>query len=145
MSSRDAEGVLFAADERGRRSTMPTNRAVWADAARAVDRALSGRIDASARWRAEYLGHTRAVTELGARSADAAQRVAAAGLAAARTRLVFRRDGIDHPLADATALAPTSPFASECIDGTGRPERELVVPYRGERLRGDALRRRIEA
>src|SRR3954471_2252747 len=119
MSSRDADGVLFAADAGGTRSTMATNRAVWSDAARAVDGDLAGRIDASERWRTDYLGHARAVTELGARSADAAKRVAAAGLGAARTRFVFRRDGTDHRLPGAGAALAPAALPPRSLAGTG--------------------------
>ena len=141
----DLQGVLFPLDEHGDRRTMPPNRAVWADAARAVDADLGNRIDASEPWRSEYLPHVRAVTELGARSADAATRVAGAGLAAARSRLVFRRGETDHPLGEGASLPPAFSIATETVEGSARPERELVVPYRGEHLRGQALRSRIDA
>jgi hypothetical protein len=124
---------------------MATNRAVWADAARSADRELAARFDGSDRWRSDYLPQVRAVTEVGGRSADVATGVAAAGLAAARSRLVFRRGTTDHPLAEAARLEPAFDFATETIEGAGQPEDELVVSYLGERLRGDALRRRIDA
>jgi hypothetical protein len=84
------------------------------------------------------------VTELGARSADTSSQVAEAGLASARERFVFRRDGADHALGVAAALAPAFGLETETIDGIGVRERELVVPYRGERLRDITLRRQIE-
>src|SRR4051794_14846415 len=59
--------------------------------------------------------------------------------------MVFRREGTDHPLADAPTLAPAVDLKTEIIEGTSEPARELVIPYLGERLRGGALRRRIEA
>src|SRR3954471_4800558 len=98
-SGDDGGGVLFPLGENGKRSTMASNRAVWADAARAVDEELTARISGADPWRSEYLPHVRTVTELGARSADTATRVAESGLAAARAQMVFRREGTDHPLA----------------------------------------------
>src|SRR4051794_6641775 len=145
MTGGDAGGVLFPLGENGRRSTMATNRAVWADAGRPVDEDLAARISLAEPWRSEYLPHVRAVTERGARSADTAKRVAQSGLAAARARMVFRQEGVDHPLAEAPTLAAAVEFNTEIIEGTAEPSRELVVPYLGERLRGDALRRRIDA
>jgi hypothetical protein len=71
----DSQGVLFPLDEHRERSTLRTNQAAWADAARAADADLAGRIEASERWHADYLANVRAVTELGARSADAATRM----------------------------------------------------------------------
>jgi hypothetical protein len=144
-SGDDGGGVLFPLGENGKRSTMASNRAVWADAARAVDEELTARISGADPWRSEYLPHVRTVTELGARSADTATRVAESGLAAARAQMVFRREGTDRPLADAPTLAPAVDLKTEIIEGTSEPARELVIPYLGERLRGDALRRRIEA
>jgi hypothetical protein len=137
-------GILFPVGRSGRRSTMETNRGVWADAVRAVDRDLAETIANAANWREEYVDHVRAVTELGARSTETAQRIAQDGLIAARSRLVFRRDGEDHALEAAAALTPAHRLVSETIKGIEARVRELEVPYLGQRLRGDALRRRIE-
>lgn len=123
---------------------MPTNRAVWADAARVIDASLAAEIEASSRWRREYVPFVRSVTELGARSADVSSQVAEAGLASARGRFVFRRDGTGHALGVAAGLDPAFGLETETIEGTGVRERELVVPYRGERLRESRLRRQIE-
>jgi hypothetical protein len=140
MTTTDVQGVLFPLGEDGQRRTMPTNRGIWADAARSVDDELAGEIDACERWRSDYLPHVRAVTGLGARSAEAATMVAEAGLAAARSRLAFRRGNTDHPLSEAPDLEPAFALGTETIEGTARPERELIVPYRGERF-GIALAR----
>ena len=40
---------------------------------------------------------------------------------------------------------PAASSASAEVTGAGEPERELVLPYRGQRLRGDGIRRRVEA
>jgi hypothetical protein len=144
VTAADPEGVQFPLTDDGERRTMPTNRAVWAGAARAIDAVLAGEIEASSGWRKEYARFVRSVTELGARSAGASSQVAEAGLASARGRFVFRRSGTDHDLGVAAALAPAFGLETETIDGTGVRERELVVPYRGERLQGSALRRQIE-
>jgi hypothetical protein len=144
MTAADQQGVQFPLTDDGERRTMPTNRAVWADAARVIDAVLAAEIDVSTRWRREYVRFVRSVTELGARSADASSQVAEAGVASARGRFVFRRHGTDHALCVAAALAPAFGLKTETIDGTGVRERALVVPYRGERLRDGALRRQIE-
>jgi hypothetical protein len=83
----DDAGILFPLGRSGRRSTMETNRGVWADAVRAVDRELAETIANAANWREEYVDHVRAVTELGARSSETARRIAQDGLTVARSRL----------------------------------------------------------
>lgn len=139
------QGVLFPAGADGRRSTMAANRAVWRDAARAVDEELAGRIDAAGEWRKEYLTPVRDLTVAGGRSAAAGLDIARAGLAAMRSRLVFARGGEERPLGEALAqVPPASEPATERIDGRGQPVRELAVPYEGEQLRGDALRRQLD-
>ena len=44
-------GIVFPADEAGKRSSLLVNRAIWADAVRGVDPALAERIESSANWR----------------------------------------------------------------------------------------------
>ena len=65
---------------------------------------------------------------------------------AAATRLrITGRDGEEAGL-DALARAPArGEVAAIAVTGTGVAERELSVPYRGDRLRGDALLRRLDA
>jgi hypothetical protein len=135
------DGVLFPASGEGRSSTA-TGRAIVADAARAADPALAARVEAMGDWRSAYVGAFGALTEAGARSAPDAVAVARAGLDAVRTRLVVRRDGDERPLADAGAL-PAARLGTTTVRGTGEWVRELALPYRGDVLRGDALRRTL--
>ena len=51
--------------------------------------------------------------------------------------------GAEHPLEQWPAGSRR--IESRRIDGAGAPQRELVLPYRGERLRGDDVRRRVDA
>jgi hypothetical protein len=139
----DTQGVAFPRDARGGRSTTSTNRAVWADSVRPVDAELAARIEATASWRSDYLGSVRAVTQVGARSGDAAARVAATGIAAARSRFVFRRGTTEHALEYAASVPPAFAFATETITGIGRGADELVVPYLGEQRSLAAGPRRV--
>jgi hypothetical protein len=137
------DGVLFAASGDRRRSTSAMGREVLAVAARAADPALAARIGAAGDWRREYLPAVREVTLAGARSAAAALAVAAAGLAAAREGLVLRRAGGERPLS--AGLPEARAPATAVVRGQGERVRELVVPHRGEALRGERLRARLEA
>jgi len=137
------QGVLFPRGAEGRRGTMETNRAVFADAARAADEALAGRIEATGNWRSGYAPLVRELTELGARSARVATDIARAGLESVRQRMVLRRGDDDRPLSDAVPLDGDEPFATETVQGDGERQAELVVPYDGRLLRRDGLRRQL--
>jgi hypothetical protein len=73
--------------------------------------------------------------------------VARDGLASLHQRMrVIGGDGEEAGLA-ALICAPAAAdggLAATTVTGTGEAERELSVPYRGERLRGAALARRLE-
>lgn len=136
-------GVVFPADESGKRSSLGVNQAIWADAVRGVAPELATRIEASRAWRKEYAAFIPEITALCATSRETAQAVAAAGLESARSRIIFERDGETIPLADAPGVDPAFEFATETIKGKGAAADELVVPYLGKQLRGDALRRKL--
>jgi hypothetical protein len=129
--------VQFPADDGGARSTTAVGKAVLAGAARAADPGLAERIEATGDWRSGYMDVLR---ELSGHTAPA---VAAAGLAALRARLVHVRDGQERALAEPLPAAP-APHTT-VIRGEGERVRELAVPVGGELLRGDALRRRLDA
>jgi hypothetical protein len=137
------DGVAFPALD-GERGTTPTGRGILADAARAADGALADRIEGIANWRSGYLPAVRDLTAAGGRSPAAAAAVAAAGLASMRARMVLRTRGGDRELASAATLAPAGRPESRTLTGTGRPARELAVPYRGRELRGAELRAQLE-
>ena len=138
------DGVAFPTGPDGRRSTTTTGREVWADAVRAVDADLAGSISAERDWRTTYVRHVVDVTATGTRSAAAALGGARAGLAALGERMVFERDGRAVPVADAVK-GGGEPLGTRTVEGQGSAVRELVLPYRGEQLREDALLRRLDA
>jgi len=139
----DALGVVFPAGADGRRSSADTGRAIFADALRAADAAAA---DAAARerdWRHGYVAHVRRATELAATDARAAQGIAAAGLASLRRRLQFSRDGAAGPL---EALPPARhALSTRTVRGSSRAGPvPLAVPWQGQVLGGDALRRQLD-
>lgn len=137
------QGVLFPREDGGRRSTASTGRAVWADAVRHVDPQLAARIDSAGDWRRAYVQAVVAHTATATRTPEATVGVARAGLASLGRRMVFEQGGAAVPLAD--ALRTGTPVTTRSSRGAGRPEQELVVPYRRQQLRGDALRRQLDA
>ena len=138
-----AAGVDFRSHE-GRRSSQAAGKAVFAEAAGAVDASLAAAIERQKEWRKSYLVPVRKLVEAGARSGKDALRIASAGLDAVHRNLVFVREGSEAPLLDAVGAAGDG-FDTGTVSGTGTRETEVAVPYRGEWLRGDALRRQLDA
>ena len=144
MSPSPSSGVVFPTGKDGRRSTTATGRAVWADAVRDVDPGLAARIDGAGDWRRAYVPLVVDVTATGTRTPDAAVTVARAGIASLTDRMRFERDGASTSVADAVAQGAGVPLVSRLVEGEGEPTTELVVPYRGRALRGDALLRQLD-
>jgi hypothetical protein len=146
MSGDEAAGVAFPVATDGRRSTSALGKAVVADALGRVDPA--GALDASreSNWRGGYLAHLRRLIEAGLTSKQAAVSVARDGLASLHRRMcVVSPDGEETALDGLVSAPARHGLAVVTVAGTGMAESELSVPYRGERLRGDALLRRLDA
>lgn len=140
----DSTGVVFPLVE-DRRSTAATGRSIVADALRGVDPIGAAATEREVNWRRDYLGPFRRLVEAGLPSADAALTIARDGLASVHSRMQWGDpDAADAPLAAAFGYPP-APTVTEEVHGSGEAETELSVPYRGERLRGDALRRQVDA
>lgn len=142
-SDQDATGVVFPRGEDGRRSTAATGRAVWADAVRGVDAPLAATIERAPTWRKGYVEAVVAHTAAATRTAEGAVQVARAGLDSLDSRMRFETAGAGGSVAEAIAVA-TDPLPSTLLRGQGERVEELVVPYRGEQLSGDRLRRQID-
>ncbi|MBU2662803.1 hypothetical protein KOI35_04710 [Actinoplanes bogorensis] len=110
------------ADAAGRPSSSAFGRNVVADALNNDARDVKD-------WRRGYLRHFRALVEAGLNDG---YDIAAAGLASVHARMPV------------TIEPPEREFDTLTIDGDAAPEREVVLPYRGERLRGDALSRQLD-
>lgn len=126
----------------GQRSSSAFGRAVVADALRAADPAGAAVALSTKDWRSGYLPHFRRLIEIGLPSYAAALLSARNGLAGLHRRMRFDGAGGERPLLD--AVGGGSPLQTVDIKGEGDRETELSLPYRGERLRGDALRRQLD-
>jgi hypothetical protein len=139
-------GVAFPVAADGRRSTSALGRAVVADALRRVDPGGASAASRETNWRAGYLTHFRTLIEAGLDSRQAAMSVARDGLASLHGRLRVVRQG--EPETGLGALLSASArheLTAVHVAGGGAAERELAVPYRGERLSGSALLRQLDA
>ena len=142
--NREVSGVVFPVGEDGSRSTTAYGKAVVADAVRPVDPELAAKVEAERSWRTGYLDHVVAMTAAGARNGEAALTVARSGLESAQSRMRFARDGEELPLVEAMRVPPPGQLGTTLVRGRGERSRGLAVPYRGQLLEGDSLRRQLD-
>jgi hypothetical protein len=146
MASEGTEGVVFPLSADGRRSTSALGRAVVADALRTVDPAGAVGAEQETNWRSGYLIHFRRLVEAGLASKAAALSIARDGAGSLHARMRVAWPGRAETGLDALLPAPAQAcFRTLSVPGSGQRETGLSLPYRGERLRGDALARRLEA
>jgi hypothetical protein len=135
----------FPADDNGRRSSSAFGRTVVADALRHIDPAAAAAAEHEPDWRRGYLRHFLALVEAGlAEDGAAGYEIAEAGLDSVHARMRYRRDDGEFTLAQALLAVPEQPLETVEVTGSAEPERELVLPYRGEQLRGDRLNRQLD-
>jgi hypothetical protein len=138
--------VSFPVSTDGRRSTSALGQAVVADALSRVDPAGARAASRERNWRAGYLAHFRRLIEAGLVSRQAAISVARDGLASLHGRMRVVRPGEPEAGLGALISAPARhELAAVQVTGGGTADRELAVPYRGERLSGNALLRQLDA
>jgi hypothetical protein len=142
----ESAGVVFPASADGRRSTSALGRAVVADALRPVDPAGALGAEHETNWRSGYLVHFRRLIEAGLASKQAWLEIARGGLDSLHTRMRVAGPGGDEAGLGSLLTAPARHrFVTATVHGTGEAEREFALPYRGDRLRGDALARKLDA
>ena len=146
MGSGESAGVVFPAAADGRRSTSAVGRAVVADALRAVDPAGALGAEHETNWRSGYLVHFRRLIEAGLASKQAWLAIARDGLGSLHARMRVAAPGGDEAELGSLLTAPARHrFVTATVHGTGEAEDEFALPYHGERLRGDALARKLDA
>ena len=142
----ESAGVVFPAAADGRRSTSALGRAVVADALRPVDPAGALGAEHETNWRSGYLVHFRRLIEAGLASKQAWLEIARGGLDSLHARMRVASSGGDEAGLGSLLTAPARHrFVTATVHGTGEAEREFALPYHGERLRGDALARKLDA
>ena len=146
MDGGESAGVVFPAAADGRRSTSALGRAVVADALRPVNPAGALGAEHETNWRSGYLVHFRRLIEAGLASKEAWLEIARGGLDSLHTRMRVAAPGGDEAGLGSLLTAPARHrFVTATVHGTGEAEREFSLPYHGERLRGDALARKLDA
>lgn len=146
MAEQEQTGVVFPVGDDGRRSTAAVGRAVVADALRPVDPAGALAAEQETNWRAGYLAHFRRLVEAGLGFRDAALAIAEAGARSLHRRMrVAGPDGAETGLDGLRTAAADRPLGTVEVTGDGARDEEFSLPFGGERLRGDALLRRLDA
>lgn len=144
MNEPVAGAVDLPIDGEGRRSSSDLGREVVATALRQVDPTGAQAAERETNWRSGYVDHVRRLTEAGAQRPEEARTIAGDGLAAVHDRMVVRHPDGDRPITALRAAAPVRELVDAVVTGTGEVEQELVLPYRGELLSGDRLRRQLD-
>ncbi|MBC7630114.1 hypothetical protein [Aeromicrobium sp.] len=126
-----SEGVSFPSE-----STSSAARTILADALRKADPVGSRAVENETGWRRNYLAHFRRTLEAGIGDAPAAHSIASEGLRSAHDLMRFGDVPLDRAI-EGTPL--TQIFHTQTVRGSAKPETELTLPYRGQRLRGSAL------
>lgn len=146
MSGGEQTGVVFPASPDGRRSTSALGAGVVADALRQVDKAGAVGAEHEGNWRSGYLAHFRRLVEASLTSKDAALSVARDGLDSLHRRMrVVPADGAETGLDTLLSAPAQRSVGTVAVPGRQEAETELSIPYRGQRLRDDALLSRLDA
>ena len=146
MAGDELTGVVFPATADGRRSTSAVGRAVVADALRATDPAGALGAEHETNWRSGYLVHFRRLIEAGLASKAAWLAIARDGLDSLHARMRVAAPGGDEAGLGSLLTAPgRHRLVTATVHGTGEAEAGFSLPYHGERLRGDALARKLDA
>ncbi|MBF6182948.1 hypothetical protein [Nocardia otitidiscaviarum] len=119
--------------------------AVVADAVRRFDADLAQSVETCRDWRRGYRGVFRGVTALAVSAPAVSLGIAEEGLASLRTMLRFAAGRRVTTLrsVNVAAEADDTDLATGRIDGEAEPVRRLEVPYRGEVLAEERLRRQL--
>jgi hypothetical protein len=146
MSGDGPVEVVFPASADGRRSTSAVGRAVVADALREADPAGAGDAERDTNWRKGYVLHFRRLVEAGLASREGAVSVARDGLESLHARMRVRHaDGEETGLGSLLSAPADRLVTTVTVPGAGQADESLSLPYHGDRLRGDALLRRLDA
>ena len=148
--------VDFPATSDGSRPTTATVTGMVADAIRGTQPSLAQQVSDTAKWRTEYVEIVRNLTLASAQDSHSAAAIARDGMTSAYRRFVMTDEtGAETALADwdfdaaveaARSARAQSPAGQDTtvVRGSAHPATELAIPYRGQELRGDALRQQLD-
>lgn len=135
-------GVIFPTD-----STSATGRDTLAEALKEVDPAGSRAASQETNWRRNYVTHFHRAVDLGLDDRAAALSIAHHGLEALHSQFRYiDAEGTDMALDVAcTQAAHAIDLSQHIISPSEDPEEQFTLPYKGERLSGLELEKRLNA
>jgi len=145
MAAKVPDGIAFPANDKGERSTSDAAKKIFAAAFSAIgEEQLAKETLEEKNWRYRYSKLLLKHVETSLKSPDAALSSARAGLEKLHNDFEFIRDGKTYKFSDAMKQFKGS-FETGFIKGKApKPTPELVVPYKGKQLKGDALIQQLQ-
>jgi hypothetical protein len=143
IDSTTETGVVFPRSGSG--PAHPRSGGRWSRTRYEVEPRGARAAEAETAWRREYRVHVRRLVEAGLLSVDTAVSVARDGMSSLYARMRFGTADGELDLAAAPRMPVDEPLRTATVAGSAAVESELVLPYRGERLRGSGLLRRLDA
>ena len=139
-------GVSWPVDDKGERSSTNVNREIVAAAIQAANPALAEKVRTCKKWRFQYVKYLEKMVQEQCQSPEAALKVAQAGLDKAYELFEFvAPDGTATSFQEAMAAKNHEKFYTGTIKGQGSTKvTQLEVPYKGEILSGERLRKQIQ-
>ncbi len=143
--SKPLDGLQFPLDPNtGKSSSSEIGKAILSEALSLVDHASSQHVLDDKNWRKNYPQYFKALVEHGIRSIENPIHIATQGLHKAQHSFDFYRNGQKYLLKDAMDIADIQKLYTVKIQGKSTAEPEWYVPYRGQKLQGQALLDQIE-
>ena len=142
-------GMVFRRVSDGSRSSKRAGTAIIGAALEPLNPAHAVQARQERNWHDNYLSHYRRLVEDALAAPQAAMASAAAGMDMAWDSLRWGHEGqersLEWALRRAAEPVQAEPLHTRTVRGSGPlPPAPWVVPYRGEALSGDRLRRRID-
>ncbi|MDH3916406.1 MAG: hypothetical protein OES37_09605, partial [Chromatiales bacterium] len=146
MTDQDAlSGIQFPSTEGGRRSSTAASEAILAAAVRELDSEFADAIESERNWRKRYGGYLVDLVKLAVKRGEAAASIIDNGLTAVHESFRFFRDGERMTPREAMQRFHSPRYHSGLVRGSGIRLERLQIPYLGDVLAGDSLRRQIDA
>ena len=138
--SKILDGLHFPLDPHtGKSSSSKTGQSILSEALSLVDHANAQAVLEDKNWRKNYPHYFKALVEHGIRSTQNPIHIATQGLHKAQHSFDFYRDGKKYLLKDVMDVADIQKLYTVTIQGKSTAKPEWYVPYRGQKLQGQAL------
>ncbi|WOE40809.1 hypothetical protein [Acinetobacter chinensis] len=143
--STSLDGLQFPLDSgSGKPSTSETGKSIIAEALSLVDHQTSQEALSEKNWRKQYPRYFKALVSQGIATTSNPITIAKQGLHKAQHSFEFYRDGQKYLLKDVMQLPGISKLHTVEVKGQSDLAPEWYIPYRGQKLQGDALLAQIQ-